>query len=265
MDLRVKGKRALITGSSSGLGEAIAIMLAAEGVEVIVHGRDEERTKSVTDKINESGGKAEYVIGDLSTDEGADGIVNTALANGQVDILINNAGVYHGQPWMEVTSKEWLDTYNINVVSGIRMAQRLLPQMRKLGWGRVVQIGSTAAMQPIAIQPDYNAAMAARHNITVSLARDLKGSGITSNTVAAGPMLVESVKNLILGMAAQNNWGDNWEEIEKHAASQFLQNDIGRFGKPEEVAAAVAYLLSSYADNVTGSILRVDGGQTLSV
>lgn len=265
MDLQVKGKRALITGSSSGLGEAIAIMLAAEGVDVIIHGRDEKRTKSVTDKINQSGGKAEYVMGDLASDEGADSIVKAALANGQVDILINNAGVYHGQPWMDVTPKEWLDTYNINVVSGVRMAQRLLPQMRELGWGRIVQIGSIAAMQPIAIQPDYNAAMAARHNLTVSLARDLNGSGITSNTVAAGSVMVESVKNLILGMAAQNNWGDDWNEIEKNAAAQFLQNDIGRFGKPEEVAGAVAYLLSSYADNITGSIIRVDGGQTLSV
>lgn len=195
MDLKIKGKRALITGSSSGLGEAIASMLASEGAEVIIHGRDEERTKSVTDKINKFGGKAEYAIGDLTTDDGADRVVAAALANGQVDILINNAGVYRGQPWMDVTPKEWLDTYNINVVSGIRMTQRLLPQMRKLGWGRVVQIGGITAIQPMAIQPDYNAAMAARHNLTVSLARELKGSGITSNTVAPGAMLVESVKN----------------------------------------------------------------------
>jgi 3-oxoacyl-[acyl-carrier protein] reductase len=265
MDLQIKGKRALITGSSSGLGEAIATLLAAEGVAVIVHGRDENRAKAVTDKISQSGGKAEYVIGDLATDEGADQVVNAALVNGQVDILINNAGVYHGQPWMEVTPQEWLDTYNTNVISGVRMVQRLLPQMRSLGWGRVVQIGSIAAMQPIAIQPDYNAAMAARHNLNVSLARELKGSGITSNTVAAGSVMVESVKNLILGMAAQNNWGDTWEEIEKNAAGQFIQNDSGRFGKPEEVAGAVAYLLSSFADNISGSIVRVDGGQTLSV
>jgi len=265
MDLRIKGKRALITGSSSGLGEAIAIMLAAEGAEVIIHGRDEDRAKSVMEKINQSGGKAEYALGDLATEEGADQVVQAALANGQVDILINNAGVYHGQPWMEVTTKEWLDTYNTNVVSGIRMVQRLLPQMRKLGWGRVVQIGGITAIQPMAIQPDYNAAMAARHNLTVSLARDLKGSGITSNTVAPGAMMVESVKKLILGMAQQNNWGDSWDEIEKNAAAQFIMNDTGRFGKPEEVAGAVAYLLSFYADNITGSILRVDGGQTLSV
>lgn len=265
MDLKIKGKRALVTGSSSGLGEAIAIMLAAEGAEVIVHGRDEIRSKAVTDKIIQLGGKAEYVIGDLATEEGSEMIIKGVLANGKIDILINNAGVYHGQPWMDVSPKEWLDTYNVNVVSGIRMVQGLLPQMKELGWGRIVQIGGITGVQPMAIQPDYNASMAARHNLTVSLARNLKGFGITSNTVAPGAMLVESVKNLIIGMAKQNDWGDSWEEIEKKAASQFLQNDTGRFGKPEEVAGAVAYLMSSFADNITGSIIRVDGGQTLSV
>jgi len=126
MDLKIKGKRALITGSSSGLGEAIATMLAAEGAEVIIHGRDEARTKAVAEKIGQSGGKSQFVIGDLATEEGAEGVVNAALATGQIDILINNAGVYHGQQWMDVTSKEWLDTYNTNVVSGVRMVQRLL-------------------------------------------------------------------------------------------------------------------------------------------
>jgi len=265
MDLKIKGKRALITGSSSGLGEAIAIMLAAEGAEVIIHGRDLKRTKSVADKINATGGNASYAVGDLATEEGAEIVVNEALAHGQVDILINNAGVYHGQQWMDVTAKEWLDTYNTNVVSGVRMVQRLLPQMRKLGWGRIVQIGGITAIQPMALQPDYNASMAARHNLAVSLARELKGSGITSNTVAPGAMLVDSVKNLILGMAEKNKWGETWEEIEKNAAKAFLQNDLGRFGRPEEVAGAVSYLMSSYADNITGSIIRVDGGQTFSV
>ncbi|CAM4040704.1 NAD(P)-dependent dehydrogenase, short-chain alcohol dehydrogenase family [Pedobacter westerhofensis] len=265
MDLKVKGKRALVTGSSSGLGKAIAVMLAAEGIEVIIHGRDEERTKAVAATINQSGGKAGYAIGDLTTDEAADRVVKAALEYGQIDILVNNAGVYRGQPWMDVTPAQWLEVYNTNVVSGIRMAQRLLPQMRGLGWGRVVQIGGITAIQPTSIQPDYNAAMAARHNLTVSLARDLKGSGITSNTVAPGAILVDSVKNLILGMAEQNNWGNEWDEIEKNAAELFLKNDQARFGKPEEVAAAVAYLMSSYADHITGSIIRVDGGQTYSV
>jgi 3-oxoacyl-[acyl-carrier protein] reductase len=265
MDLKVKGKRALITGSSSGLGEAIAIMLAAEGAEVIVHGRDKDRTRAVSDRINLEGGRAEYITGNLATDDDADNVVKAALEIGQIDILINNAGVYHGQPWMNVSPKEWLETYNTNVVSGIRMLHGLLPQMRQLGWGRVVQIGGITAIQPMAIQPDYNAAMAARHNLTVSLARDLKGSGITSNTVAPGATLVQPVKKLILEMAKQNNWGNNWEEIEKNAASMFVQNDLGRFGKPEEVAGAVAYLMSPYADHITGSIIRVDGGQTLSV
>jgi 3-oxoacyl-[acyl-carrier protein] reductase len=261
MDLKLKGKRALITGSSAGLGEAIARLLAAEGAEVIIHGRNEAVAKS----INDIGGRAIYVLGDLSTDGGADAVGNGALAGGPVDILVNNAGAYTPRPWMQVSVDDWRDSYNINVLAYVRMIHRLLPTMKTLGWGRIVQIGSSGGIEPFALQPDYLAATAARHNLTVSLARELKGTGITSNTVAPGPMLVENTKNMLLNMAGQYGWGDNWADIERNAVEQFVQNDVGRFGKPEEVAAAVAYLSSPMADYVTGSLLRVDGGHTRSV
>lgn len=265
MDFKLKGKRALVTGSSAGIGEGIARLLAAEGAEVIVHGRNEQRAAVVADSIRESGGLAQYVTGDLSTDEGADKVSQTALAGGPIDILVNNAGAYNPQPWMSTTAQTWSDTYNNNVVSYVRMIHRLLPQMKALGWGRVIQIGSSAAFQPGSIQPDYSASTAARHNLTVSLARELKGTGITSNTVAPGGTLVEGTKNMILGMAQQYNWGTDWADIEKNAVAQFASNDIGRLGRPEEVAGAVAYLASPLADYVSGSIIRVDGGlvQTL--
>lgn len=265
MDLQLKGKRVLVTGSSTGLGEATARLLAAEGAEVIVHGRDKERTAAVAESINQSGGMASFVLGDLSTDKGADAVAAGALAGGPVAILVNNAGAYQPRPWLQVSVNDWQDSYNVNVLAYVRMIHRLLPAMKTLGWGRVIQIGSSGGIEPFALQPDYLAATAARHNLTVSLARELKGTGITSNTVAPGPMLVENTRQMLLGMAGQFGWGNDWADIERNAVEQFVQNDVGRFGKPEEVAAAVAFLTSPLADYITGALLRVDGGHTKSV
>ena len=265
MDLKLERKRALVTGSSAGLGEAIARLMAAEGAEVIVHGRNEGRAAAVAKSIMDTGGRAIYVLGDLSTDEGADAVANGALAGGPVDILVNNAGAYTPRPWLQVSVDDWRDSYNVNVLAYVRMIHRLLPAMKTLGWGRMVQIGSSGGIEPFALQPDYLAATAARHNLTVSLARELKGTGITSNTVAPGPMLVENTRNMLLNMAGQYGWGDNWADIERNAVEQFVQNDVGRFGRPEEVAAAVGYLSSPMADYVSGALLRVDGGHTRSV
>jgi len=265
MDLKLKGKRALVTGSSSGLGEAIVRLLAAEGVAVIVHGRNQQRSAAIAESIQETGGLAEYVTGDLSTDQGADKVTQAVLAGGSIDILVNNMGVYHPQPWMTATVQDWSDTYNSNVLSYVRMIHRLLPQMKVSGWGRIIQIGSSAAIQPMTVQPDYSASTAARHNLTVSLARELKGTGITSNTVSPGAMLVDTTKNMLLGMAEHYGWGKDWADIEKNAVAQFASNDVGRLGRPEEIAGAVAYLASPLADYISGTVVRVDGGlvQTL--
>lgn len=265
MNLKLEGKRALITGSSAGLGEAIAKLLASEGAAVIIHGRNEERAAAVAESILKTGGSGTYVLGDLSTDHGADTVAERVLKDGPVDILVNNAGAYVPRPWLEVSVADWADSYNVNVLAYVRMIHRLLPAMKTLGWGRMIQIGSSGGIEPFALQPDYLAATAARHNLTVSLARELKGTGITSNTVAPGPMLVENTRNMLMGMAGQFGWGDQWTDIERNAVEQFVQNDVGRFGRPEEVAAAVAYLSSPLTDYVTGALLRVDGGHTRSV
>ena len=265
MDLQLKGKRALVTGSSAGLGEAIARLLAAEGASVIVHGRNQVRAEAVAESIKAAGGAAEYILGDLSGNKDADAVANGILANGPVDILVNNAGAYTPRPWMQVSVEDWSESYNVNVLAYVRMIHRLLPAMKTLNWARVIQIGSSGGIEPFALQPDYLAATAARHNLTVSLARELKGTGITSNTVAPGPMLVDNTRQMLLDMAGQFGWGDNWADIERNAVEQFVQNDVGRFGKPEEVAAAVAYLASPLAGYVSGALLRVDGGHTRSV
>ncbi|RAY14730.1 short-chain dehydrogenase [Actinomadura craniellae] len=260
MDLQLTGKRALVTGSSSGLGEAIARALAAEGADVVVHGRDRARTEAVAAGIRAAGGSAHVALGDLATDAGADAVAEAALAGGPIDILVNNAGSYPHRSWHEATAEDWRQTYEVNVISGVRMILRVVPRMRERGWGRVIQIGGGLSVQPSADLPHYNATLAARHNLTVSLARQLKGTGITSNTVAPGAILVDSVQRLLTGLAPARGWGETWEDIERKAIEEMAPNDIGRLGRPEEIAAAVLYLSGPLADYVTGSTLRVDGG-----
>ena len=260
MQLNLQGRRALITGSGSGLGEAIARMLAAEGAAVVVHGRNKERAEAVAAAIREVGGAAAVALGDLATDEGAAAVARQATAEGPVDILVNNAGFYRHLSWTDATPTEWNDTYNVNVVSGVRMIQHLVPSMRERGWGRVVTIGGGLASQPMNTHPQYNATLAARHNLAVSLARELKGSGVTSNVVSPGAILVEATKELVTQIGPARGWGETWNEIQPNAVQALIPNDQDRFGEPDEIAAAVAYLCSTYAQYVSGATIRVDGG-----
>lgn len=262
MDLGLSGKRALVTGSSTGLGQAIAQTLAAEGASVVVHGRDASRTQAVADGIRAGGGAAEPVTGDLATDAGVDAVAAIA---GDVDILVNNAGYYDGLGWPELTADLWTQIYQVNVVSGVRMIERLVPGMRRRGWGRVIQIGGGLAIQPAAGQPHYNATLAARHNLTVSLARELAGTGVTSNIVAPGAILTGPVRDMAVRAAALHGWGQSWDDIESAAANEWFPNDVGRFGRPEEIASAVAFLASTHAGYISGADLRVDGGTVRSV
>ncbi len=266
MDLQLAGKRALVTGSSSGIGEAIVRRLAAEGAAVVVHGRDEGRVNAVAAAIRAGGGNAEIALGDRATDAGADVVAAAALTGGPIDILVNNAGVFNTagvvgfRSWTEATAAEWAQIYNTNVITGVRMIKRLVPQMRERRWGRVIQIGGGLAQQPQAGGPSYNVTLAARHNRAVSLARELKDTGVTSNVVAPGAILAESARAAFIQMGQAHGWGKTWEEIEHNATQAMAPNDVGRLGRPEEIAAAVAYLASSLAEYVSGATIRVDGG-----
>lgn len=260
MDLNLKNKRALVTGSSAGLGAATAKLLASEGASVIVHGRDARRTEKVMAEIRAAGGTATLALGDLATDEGAAQVARAACAEGPVDILVNNAGFYRHQSWAQATPAEWNDTYNVNVVSGVRMIHHLVPTMRERGWGRVVTIGGGLASQPMNTHPQYNATLAARHNLAVSLARELKGTGVTSNVVSPGAILVEATRELVTEIGPARGWGTTWEEIHRNAVDALIPNDQERFGTPDEIAAAVAYLCSGHAQYISGATIRVDGG-----
>lgn len=167
MDLQLEGKRALVTGSSTGIGKCIAEVLAQSGTTVVVHGRDEERTNALAEEIVAKGGKAFAVTGDLATDEDALQVANKAVtALGDVDILVNNAGIYGNSGWMDTTPDDWAHIYNINVVSMVRLIRHFAPRMKELGWGRIIQIASGEAMQPFPQMPDYAATKVVNVNMT---------------------------------------------------------------------------------------------------
>jgi 3-oxoacyl-[acyl-carrier protein] reductase len=239
MDLHLNDKRALVTGSTSGLGRATARRLAAEGAAVVIHGRDERRAAAVADDISADGGP--------------------------IDILVNNAGAYDALSWHESSAEVWARTYDVNVISGIRMIHGLAKGMVDRGWGRFIQIGGGLSIQPMAMQPHYNASLAARHNLAVSLARELAGTGVTSNVVSPGAILVEATQALVTELAPSHGWGETWDEIEKNATASWVPNDIGRFGRPEEIADTVAFVASPLAGYISGATIRVDGGLIRSV
>jgi 3-oxoacyl-[acyl-carrier protein] reductase len=268
MNLKLTGKRALVTGSSSGIGESIAKTLALEGATVVVHGRNTDRAQRVVNEILEKGGKAFAAIGDLSTDEGAATVVRQTLNElGGLDILINNAGGTDGGPqgWGDATRKDWAAIFEQNLFSAIRLVQQFTPSLRANGWGRVINIATGLAMQPQTWLPHYAAAKAAMVNTTVSLAREFAGSGITVNTVSPGPVFTPAMQRVIGGMAKENGWGDDWKEIERRTVTEVVPTYVGRIGRVEDVANAVTFLASPLADFIDGSNLRVDGGYVTTI
>lgn len=261
MDLQLVGKVALVTGSSSGIGAEIARTLAREGATVIVHGRGSASAEHVAQSIAGEGGRALVVTGDLATDEGAEQVASAALASGgTVDILINNAGTYANQGWMETTAEGWAARYQANVLSAVRLIQRLLPQMKARGWGRLIQMASGEATQPFAFMPDYAATKAALVNLTVSLAKEVARTGITVNTISPGIIVTDGVERFYREVATRRGWGTEWAAIEQGVLREVLDNPVGRLGRVEDVSALVAFVASPLAGFIHGANLRVDGG-----
>lgn len=262
MDLQLTGKRALVTGSSSGIGEAIAKLLVAEGASVVIHGRREDAVSKVRAEIAEAGGNAAVAVGDLSEDRGADAVAKEASrAFGSIDILVNNAGAAPLGDWFdEGVAEVWNSLYDQNVTSVVLMVQRIVPGMRDSGWGRVINLGSIVAAAPQAGNPHYHATKAANVNQTVSLAKALAGTGVTVNAVSPGLVRTPATEPWMLHWASQNGWGEDWDVIERNVATHVTPNPSARVGMPSDIAYAVAFLASPLAGFVNGSNIRVDGG-----
>ncbi len=262
MELNLKGKKALVTGSSSGIGEGIAKCLAKEGVCVMVQGRKKAELQRVVQEIKAAGGIAHSVQGDLTIDDDAKHVIEKTLQTfQQLDILVNNAGAFPKREWLQGSPQDWLDLFNVNVVAMVRMIQGFLPQMKNLGWGRIIQISSVAGTNPSSTLPEYGATKAANINMTISLAKELGRTGITVNTVSPGPIATTGAIDLFRQVALEKNWGTDWKEIEKKVTQELLTNMVGRFGTPEEVGNLVTFLASPAADFITGANYQISGGR----
>ena len=279
MDLQLSGKRALVTGSNSGIGAAIARTLAAEGASVVIHGRNAERCQTVAGEITAAGGKALVTTGDVATEAGCQAVGDAVMnAWGGIDILVNNAGgrasnnrpANEGGPpnagWLEGPWSAWKWTFEQNLGAAVRLIQRFVPGMKERRSGRVINIASTVATQAEPDLADYQAAKAAMVNMTASLARTLAHTGITVNTVTPGPILTPAMIRMWTGVARQKGWdADNWKEVERRLTTEMLPISADRLGQPDDIGRMVALLASPLSGYMTGANYRVDGGQIRSI
>lgn len=256
MDLKLNNTCALVSGSAKGIGLAIATLLAGEGARVIITGRSKTSVVMAEDEIRKQfpGALLETFAGDLSD---AAAIAELAARFPAVDILVNNLGIYEPKPFEEIPDEDWLRFFEINVMSGVRLARAYLPGMKERNWGRIVFISSESGIQIPTEMIHYGMTKTAQLAISRGLAETCAGTGVTVNAVLPGPTRSAGVEEFISRLSA----GQPFEEFER----EFFRNIrptslLKRFAAPEEVAGLVAYLCSPLSTATNGAALRVDGG-----
>jgi len=263
MDLLLEGKLALVTGSTAGIGFAIAEGLAREKATLIVNGRSEARAVKAVTKIREkvAQAKVEVFAGDLSTQETYEALKSRYP---EIDILVNNLGIFNPQPFEEISDDEWRRFFEVNVLSGVRLSRYYLPRMKKRGWGRIVFISSESAVQIPVEMIHYGFTKTAQLAISRGLAESTVGTGVTVNSVLPGPTASEGVTDFVTKLASQAN--QSAPEFEKFFFEKVRPTSLlKRFETAEEVANMVVYICSPLAAATNGAALRVDGGVIRSI
>jgi len=257
MNLQLDGKTALVTGSTGGIGLAIAAALAAEGASVIVNGRGQERVDRAMKRI----GAAYGIAADLGTEDGARAV--TARFP-ELDILVNSLGIFEPKPFEAISDDDWRRFFEVNVLSGVRLSRHYIGPMKQKNWGRIVFISSESALQIPVEMIHYGMTKTAQLAVSRGLAETTTGTAVTVNAVLPGPTASEGVNDFVDGLA--RNKGVDRGSIEREFFSQGRPTSIiQRFATPEEVAALVAFVCSPLASAINGAALRVDGGVVRSI
>ena len=263
MDLQLDGRRALITGSTLGIGFAISKALAREGAQVIVNGRTVQKVNDAKERITAEvpNVRVQGVAADLSTADGASRVIE---AFPDLDILINNVGIFEPQPFEQISDDDWLRFHQVNVMSGVRLSRHYLPQMKLRNWGRIVFVSSESAVNIPAEMIHYGVTKTAQVALARGLAETTLGTGVTVNSVLPGPTLSEGVRTFLQQLAKEQ--GITVAEVEKQFFEKARPSSLlKRFIQPDEVASMVAYVCSPLSSATNGAALRVEGGLLRSV
>lgn len=257
MDLKLEGRLALVSGSTAGIGYAIARTLAQEGARVIVNGRSQPAVDEAVERMrSDTGGMIEGYAGDLSSAAAAEEVVQRHAG---IDILVNNLGIFEPKAFEDIPDEDWMRFFDVNVLSGVRLARLVLPAMKRANWGRIIFISSESAVQIPTEMIHYGTTKTAQIAVSRGLAESVAGTGITVNSVLPGPTKSRGVGDFVQDMARAD--GKTFEQVEAEFFDKVRPTSlIKRFATPQEVASLVAYVASPLASATTGAALRVDGG-----
>jgi len=257
MDLQLNSKLALVSGSTAGIGYAIAHTLAQEGAAVIVNGRQQAAVDEAVARMRaETSGTVHGLAADLSNAEAAADAVRRFPG---ISILVNNLGIFEPKAFEDIPDEDWQRFFDVNVLSGVRLARLVLPGMKQANWGRIIFISSESAVQIPAEMIHYGMTKTAQLAVSRGLAESVAGTGITVNSVLPGPTKSRGVGDFVEDMARSS--GKRFEQVEAEFFEQVRPTSlIKRFASPQEVASLVAYVASPLASATTGAALRVDGG-----